>query len=110
MVGRHFGNLKTGDVVQELGTKAEVVWKVAFGEAEVENAVVASKQGAAFLDVSEPLIAFFGVLHVAKTDTGLVFLGLVSGRLEMKANSIIENFLRCIKLIDGAYARRRCQS
>ena len=65
-------------MIQELGTKAEAVWKVAFGEAEVKNAVVTLKHGAAFLDVGEPLIAF-GFSHVAKTDTGLVLLSLNSG-------------------------------
>ena len=73
--------LKTGDVIQVLGTKAEVVWKVAFGEAEVKNVVVASMQGAAFLDISEPMITFFGFSYVAKTDTSLVLFSLISARL-----------------------------
>lgn len=73
--------LKTGDMIQELGTKAEAVWKVAFGEAEVENAIVASMHGAAFLDVSKPLIAFFKSWRIVKTDTGLVPLSLISGRV-----------------------------
>ena len=59
--------LKTGEVIQELGTEAEAVWKVAFGEAEVRNAVVALNDGAAFLDVGEPLMAL-GFSHVADTE------------------------------------------
>lgn len=59
--------LKTGDVIQELGTKAEAVWKVAFGEAEVKNAIVTLKHGAAFLDVGEPLIAFGFCMSLKRT-------------------------------------------
>lgn len=74
--------LETGDMIQELGTEAEAVWKVAFGEAEGKNAVVTLKDGAAFLDVGEPLVPLLLIFYVylsLKRIQVWSFLGLNGG-------------------------------